>query len=79
MSKAPTVALMTRSTIEAAPPAPAAPAKRVSPTIPIAAQIEKYPSPRVVALASGLRELKNKRVRRSKGGAIAPPRAKTMS
>jgi len=43
------------------------------------AETAKYPSPRAVALARGLREPKNRRVRRSKGGAIAPQRAKTMS
>jgi hypothetical protein len=32
-----------------------------------------------VALGKGLRELKNRMVRRSKGGAIEPPMAKTMS
>jgi hypothetical protein len=79
MRRASTVALMTWSTIVVASSAPAAPAKRVSPTIPIATQTAKCLSPRVVALARGFREPKNRKVKRSKGGTIAPPRAKTMS
>jgi hypothetical protein len=45
----------------------------------IAAQTTKYPSPTAVTLGRGLREPKKGMLRRSKGGAIAPPRAKTMS
>ena len=41
MSRPPTDALITRPAVEAAPPAPAAPSKRVSPAIPIAAQVAK--------------------------------------
>jgi len=67
---------MTRPIVEAPV---SAPPKRVSPTIPIAAQVVKYPSARAVALGRGLREPKNRIVRRSKGGAIAPPMARTMS
>src|SRR5215210_7937273 len=59
--------------------AASSPPKRVSPTIPIAAQVVKYPSARAVALGRDLREPKNRMVRRSKGGAIEPPMARTMS
>jgi hypothetical protein len=52
--------------------------KRVSLAIPLAAQIAKYPSPRVVARGRDLRE-PQKKAGRSKGGAIAPQRAKMMS
>ena len=41
MSNPPTIALMTRPTAEAVLPAPP---KRVSPKMPIAAQVAKYPS-----------------------------------
>src|SRR5215208_192102 len=75
-SRPPTIALMTRPNVEAAL---SPPPKRVSPTIPIAAQVVKYPSARAVALGRGLRESKNRMVRRSKGGAIEPPKARTMS
>src|SRR5215212_4727487 len=67
---------MTRPIVEAPV---SAPPKRVSPTMPIAAQVVKYPSARAAALGRGLRELKNRIVRRSKGGAIEPPMARTMS
>src|SRR3712207_1649039 len=63
-SSPPTIALMTRPIVEAAL---SAPPKRVNPTIPIAAQVVKYPSARAAALGRGLREPKNKMVRRSKG------------
>src|SRR5215207_9342702 len=76
MSRPPTVALMTRPTVETMP---AASLKRVRPVIPITAQVVKYPSTRAVALGRGLREPKNRMVRRSKGGAIEPPIARTMS
>src|SRR5215211_4311208 len=75
-SRPPTIALMTRPMVEAPVTAPP---KRVSPTIPIAAQVVKYPSARDVALGRGLREPKNRMVRRSSGGAIEPPMARTMS
>jgi len=41
MSRPPTEALITRPAVEAAPPAPAAPSKRVSPAMPMAAQVAK--------------------------------------
>src|SRR5215207_11089987 len=75
-SRPPTIALMTRPIVEAAL---SAPPKRASPTTPIAALVVKYPSARDVALGRGLREPKNRIVRRSKGGAIEPPMARTMS
>src|SRR5215212_2044265 len=75
-SRPPSIALMTRPIVEAPV---SAPPKRVSPTIPIAAQVVKYPSARAVALGRGLRDPKNRMVRRSKGGAIEPPMARTMS
>src|SRR5215216_4768902 len=75
-SRPPTVTLMIRPVVEAAL---SPPPKRVSPTIPIAAQVVTYPSTRAVALGRGLREPKNRIVRRSKGGAIEPPMARTMS
>src|SRR5215207_1059837 len=76
MSRPPTVALMTRPTVETVP---AASLKRLRPVIPITAQVVKYPSTRAVALGRGLREPKNRMVRRSKGGAIAPPMARKVS
>jgi hypothetical protein len=76
MSRVPIVALMTRPTVEMAP---SAPPKRRRPKIPIPAQVVKYPSARAPALEMGLWELKSRMVRRSKGGAIEPPMAKTMS
>src|SRR5215213_6973975 len=75
-SRPPTIALKTRPIVEAAL---SAPPKRASPTTPIAAQVVKYPSARDVALGRGLRDPKNRIVRRSKGGAIEPPMARTMS
>src|SRR5215217_7023599 len=75
-SRPPTVTLMIRPVVEAAL---SPPPKRVSPTIPIAAQVVTYPSTRAVALGRGLRDPKNRIVRRSKGGAIEPPMARTMS
>jgi hypothetical protein len=47
--------------------------------MPITAQVVKYPSARALALGRGLWELKNRMVRRSKGGAIEPPMARTIS
>lgn len=47
--------------------------------MPITAEVVKYPSARGLALGRGLWEPNNKVVRRSKGGAIEPPIAKTMS
>jgi hypothetical protein len=76
MSKPPTITLMTRPIVEAAL---SAPPKRVRPATPIAAQVVKYPSARAVALGRGLREPRNRMVRRSKGGAIEPPTAKKTS
>src|SRR5215211_659498 len=76
MSRAPTVTLMTRPTVEIVL---SAPPKRMSPEIPITAQVVKYPSPRALALGRCLWEPKNRIVSRSKGGAIEPPMAKTMS
>src|SRR5215208_589400 len=75
-SRPPTVTLMIRPVVEAAL---SPPPKRVSPTIPVAAQVVTYPSTRAVALGRGLREPKNRMVRRSRGGAIEPPMARTMS
>ena len=75
MSRAPTVALMTRPTVETVP----APPKKVRPEIPITAKVTKYPSARAPALGRGLREPRNMMVRRSKGGATEPPMARTMS
>src|SRR5215203_1965591 len=76
MSRAPIVMLMTRPIVETVL---SAPPKRMSPEIPTTAQVVKYPSARAVALGSGLREPKNRMVRRSKGGAMEPPMARTMS
>jgi len=76
ISSAPIVALMTRPTVETVL---CAPPKRTSPEIPITAQVVKYPSARAAALRRGLREPRNRVVRRSKGGATEPPIAKTMS
>src|SRR5829696_6059804 len=76
MSRAPTVALIMRptaATVLSAPP------KIRSPERPITAQVVKYPSARALALGRGLWEPKNRIVRRSKGGAIEPPIAKTIS
>src|SRR5215210_8176426 len=75
-SRAPTETLMTRPTVETAP---SAPPKRRRPKIPMPAQVVKYPSAREPALEIGLLELKSRMVRRSKGGAIEPPIARTMS
>src|SRR5215217_5169499 len=76
ISRAPTVALKTRPTVETALPAPP---KRMSPETPITAQVAKYPSARAPALGRGLLEPRNKMVRRSKGGATEPPMARTRS
>jgi hypothetical protein len=75
-SSPPTIALMTRPTAKAVLPVPP---KRVSPETPITAQVAKYPSARAPALGRGLREPKNRMVRRSNGGAIEPPIVKTTS
>jgi hypothetical protein len=71
-----TVALMIRPTVETVL---STPPKRWSPEMPITAQVVKYPSARALALGRGLWELKNRMVRRSKGGAIEPPMARTIS
>src|SRR5215210_1704655 len=76
MSRAPTVALIRRPTVETVL---SAPPKRTSPEIPITAQVEKYPSARALALGRGLWEPKKRMVRRSNGGAIEPPIARMMS
>ena len=76
MSRAPTVTLMTLPTVETML---SAPPKRISPKTPIAAQVAKYPSARALALGRGLREPRNRIVRRSKGGATEPPMARRMS
>ena len=47
--------------------------------MPITAQGVKYPSARALAGGRGLWELQNRMVRRSKGGAIEPPMARTIS
>ena len=47
--------------------------------MPITAQVVKHPSARALALGRGLWEPKNRMVRRSKGGAIEPPIANTIS
>jgi hypothetical protein len=76
MSRAPTVALMIRptaATVLSAPP------KSRSPERPITAQVVKYPSARALALGRGLWEPRNRIMRRSKGGAIEPPMARTIS
>jgi len=49
------------------------------PEMPITAQVVKYPSARTLALGRGLWELKNPMVSSSKGGAIEPPMARTIS
>src|SRR5918994_345509 len=50
----------------------------LAPRYPSPRRTAKYPSPRAVVLGRGLWEPQNKLVRRIKGGAIAPPRTKTM-
>jgi hypothetical protein len=80
MSRAPTVTLMIRSTVETVLFAP--PKRRRSPEWPITAQVVKYPSVRAPALVRGPWELKNRMVRRSRrstGGAIEPPMARMIS
>jgi hypothetical protein len=47
--------------------------------MPITALVVKYPSARALAVGRGLWELKNRMVRRNKGGAIEPPMARTIS
>ena len=66
------MALMIRPTVEAVL---SAPPERWSPEMPITAQVVKYPGARALALGRGL---KNRMVRRSKGGAIEPQMARTI-
>jgi hypothetical protein len=47
--------------------------------MPITVQVVKYPSTNAVALGRGLWEPRNKMVRRCRGGAIEPPKARKTS